>query len=101
MTDVATEFGSAMVESLEEAVAWKRGDLALGTVNIEPMSVERIRSIRRKVARTAAEFERRFGIPAATLNNWEQGRRIPDPAARLLLKMIEADPDSVERVAGS
>ena len=97
MTDEDTEFGSALVEGLQEALAWKRGEIALETVNIDPMPAERVRSIRRKVAKTAKEFERRFGIPAATVSNWEQGRRAPDPAARLLLKVIDADPDVVER----
>jgi putative transcriptional regulator len=92
-------FGDALIESLREAVAWKRGEIALEVVNVDPMPVETIRAIRRKVARSAKEFERRFGIPAATVNNWEQGRRQPDPASRLLLKVIDADPDLVERAA--
>lgn len=92
-------FGDALLEALDEARAWKRGEIALETVNIDPMPVERIRAIRKKVAKSAKEFERRFGIPAATINNWEQGRRKPDPAARLLLETIEAAPEIVIKVA--
>jgi putative transcriptional regulator len=66
-------------------------------VNIDPMPPARIRSIRKRVARSAREFETRFGIPAATINNWEQGRRAPDPAARVLLQVIERDPEAVLR----
>jgi putative transcriptional regulator len=99
MIDDRTELGAALEEGLTEALAWKRGELALETVNIDPMPVERIRAIRRKVAKSAKEFERRFGIPAATVNNWEQGRRSPDPAGRLLLKVIEQDPEMVEKAA--
>ncbi len=96
-----TAFGEALLESLGEIRAWKRGEVALEVVNIEPMPPERIRAIRKKVARSAKEFERRFGIPAATLNNWEQGRRSPDPAGRLLLKVIDAAPEIVEKAAAS
>jgi putative transcriptional regulator len=99
MADHRTDFGKALEEGLNEALAWKRGELALETVNIDPMPVERIRAIRKRVARSAKAFEARFGIPAATINNWEQGRRKPDPAGRLLLKVIEKDPDAVERAA--
>jgi len=99
MVDERSAVGLGLEEGLREALAWKRGELALETVNIDPMPAERIRSIRRKVAKSAKEFERRFGIPAATINNWEQGRRKPDPAGRLLLKVIEADPDLVARTA--
>lgn len=92
-------FGEALLEGLEEARAWRRGDLALETVNVDPMPASRIRAIRKKVAASPREFETRFGIPAATLNNWEQGRRKPDPAGRLLLRVIDAAPDLVAGLA--
>lgn len=101
MTDDDFDFGEALKEGLGEALAWKRGEIALETRNVDPMPVERIRAIRRKVARSAKQFERKFGIPAATVSNWEQGRRKPDPAGRLLLKVIERDPELVEKAAGS
>lgn len=99
MADGETDesFGDGLLEGLREAAAWKRGALALEVVNIDPMPPERIRAIRKRVARSAREFEARFGIPAATLNNWEQGRRAPDPAARVLLRVIEHDPEAVLR----
>lgn len=101
MTDERTELGLSLEEGLKEALAWKRGEIALETVNVDPMPVERIRAIRKKVAKSAKDFERRFGIPAATVNNWEQGRRSPDPAGRLLLKVLEQNPEVVEKAAGA
>lgn len=95
-----TEFGTALIEALEEVAAWKRGEIELEVVEYpDPMPAEQIKAIRKKVARSAKDFERRFGIPASTLNNWEQGRRRPDPASRLLLRVIEAAPETVEKVA--
>lgn len=91
-----TSFAEGLMEGLREAVAWKRGEKALETVNIDPMPPERVRQIRKAVARSTREFEFRFGVPAATMNNWEQGRRSPDPAARALLKVIEKNPKAVE-----
>ncbi len=38
----------------------------------------------------------RFGIPARTLEGWEQGRAI-DATARVLLSVIEKEPGAVER----
>lgn len=101
MANNRESFGGGLVEALEEVRAWKRGEVALEVVNRDPLPPERIRRIRRGVARSAREFEVKFGIPAATLNNWEQGRRAPDPAARLLLKVIETDPEAVKRAARS
>ena len=53
-----TGFGSALLEGLREAVAWKRGELALETVNIDPMPADRVREIRRKVAEAARHSAR-------------------------------------------
>ena len=66
---------------------------------VEPLEPQRVQAIRRSVARSTVAFQRRFGIPASTITNWEQGRRKPDPAASLLLRLIEADATMVERVA--
>lgn len=66
---------------------------------VEPLEPSRVQSIRRAVARSTVAFQRRFGIPASTITNWEQGRRKPDPAASLLLRLIEADATLVEKVA--
>jgi putative transcriptional regulator len=101
MAEERFDFARELEEALREALAWKRGELELEVIEIDPMPAERVRAIRKKAARSAKAFERRFGISAATVQNWEQGRRQPDPAARLLLKVIEADADFVERIAKS
>jgi putative transcriptional regulator len=98
MTD-RSDFGRSLEEALREALAWKRGEIALEVVNIEPMPPARIKAIRKKAAKSTKAFATTYGISASTLNNWEQGRRSPDPAARLLLKTIEADPGFVAKIA--
>ena len=92
-------FADGLREALEEVRAWKRGEVALPVRVVEPMPPERVRAIRKRVASSAKVFERRFGIPAATVTNWEQGRRSPDPIARLALRMIERDPEGAEQAA--
>jgi putative transcriptional regulator len=42
-------------------------------------------------------FARAFGLPKRTVQDWEQGRRQPEGAARVLLKVIEREPDAVRR----
>lgn len=94
---MADDLANGMLEGLKEALAWKKGEIALEVVNIDPMPASRIKQIRKHYARSTREFEKRFGIPASTMNNWEQGRRKPDPAGRLLLKIIESDPEAAEK----
>lgn len=92
-----TDLGREIEAGLREALAHRRGEVALPVRRIEPMSAERIRSIRKSVADSPREFERRFGIPARTVEGWEQDRRQPDPAARALLTVIEKEPEAVRR----
>ena len=60
-----TEFGLRLEEALEEARAWKRGQVALPVRTIHPMPPARVKEIRKRVARSPREFERRFGVPAS------------------------------------
>ena len=45
-------------------------------------------------------FADRFGLDARALQDWEQGRRVPDRAARVLLIVIDSDPEAVVRALG-
>jgi putative transcriptional regulator len=91
-----TKFGLALEESLREALAWKRGEIALPSRTVEPMTPKRVKAIRKSVAKSPREFERRFGVPARTIEGWEQGKKV-DVAARVLLTVIEKEPEAVER----
>ncbi len=42
-------------------------------------------------------FAKRFGIPVATLRDWEQGRRAPDAASQSYLCVIARMPDAVAK----
>lgn len=42
-------------------------------------------------------FAERYGIPAASLRDWEQGRRKPDNAAQSYLRIIARIPDDVAK----
>ena len=94
--DETTEFGAGLLEGLLEAAAWKRNEIELPSREIATLTPERVKAIRKAVAKSPREFSRRFGIPARTLEGWEQGRRRPDPAASALLRVIEHNPKAVE-----
>ena len=48
-----------------------------------------------------AAFAAAFDIPVGTLRDWEQGRVIPDQAARAYLRVIAADPKAIRRALKS
>jgi len=91
-----TKTGRAIEDGLREALAWKRGEIGLEVRTLEPMPPARVKAIRKGAARSPREFERRFGVPARTVEGWEQGKKV-DIAARVLLTVIEKEPAAVER----
>jgi putative transcriptional regulator len=48
--------------------------------------------LRQRLGMTQEEFARALRIPLSTLRNWEQGRVLPDPAARSLLTIVAKNP---------
>jgi putative transcriptional regulator len=55
------------------------------------------RRARKASGLSQAVFARRYGIPVATLRDWEQGRRVPDRASLSYLRVIERLPEAVAR----
>jgi putative transcriptional regulator len=57
-----------------------------------------VSELRAKFGISQEEFAHRFGISLRTLQQWEQKRRAPDGPAKLLLRIIEQQPEAVEHV---
>ncbi len=56
-----------------------------------------VAALRRRLRLSQGAFATLFGIPLATLKDWEQGRRRPDAPARAYLRVIARDPRAVRR----
>lgn len=54
-----------------------------------------VAAIRRHLGLTQQKFAALLGISPATLRNWEQGRRKPEGAARVLLCVAARYPEAV------
>lgn len=91
--------GSEIVEALQNAVAYAKGDHSKGRAHrvLVPPRID-VKQVRRKLGLSQSDFAEKFGISAATLRNWEQGRRQPDGPARVLLTIIDREPAAVQRV---
>ncbi len=48
--------------------------------------------LRKHLGMTQSQFAKALRIPISTLRNWEQGRVLPDPAARSLLTIVAKNP---------
>ena len=56
-----------------------------------------VKTIREELGMTQRQFASAYHLSLATLRDWEQGRYLPDQAARTLLKLIARKPRLVER----
>jgi putative transcriptional regulator len=90
-----SEFEKELLQSLGEAEAIARGERKPARV-FTPPDVD-VARIRKRLGYTQAGFARRFGLSPASVRDWEQRRRRPDPAARVLLTVIDREPEAVER----
>jgi putative transcriptional regulator len=82
-----------LVESVREGGAILRGKVKPSrTFGIEGSAIKRIRV---NYQLSQAEFAAMLGISVATLRNWEQGRRMPEGPARVLLQVAAKHPEAV------
>ena len=56
-----------------------------------------VRAIRLKLNMSQAAFANRYGLTLNAVQDWEQGRRPPNRYARILLAVIDSEPEAVER----
>lgn len=89
-------FGEGLIEAMQEAVAHRRGEIALPTRIVTVPDTVDVAAIRKGQKLSQARFAARYGFDVRALQEWEQGRRQPDRAARILLKVIEKHPEAVE-----
>ena len=86
--------GSRILRSVRSARAYARGEATEGFVAHVPEEVD-VKAIRERLGLSQDAFAERFGLSPAAIRDWEQHRRQPDPAARVLLLVIAHDPDAV------
>lgn len=88
----------SILAGLQDAVAYMQGETTRGqahTVRV-PNTVD-IKAIRKRLGLTQVAFAQRYGFELSSIRNWEQGRRQPEGPARVLLLVIDKEPEAVQR----
>ncbi len=87
------ELFNELVTSMKEGAEILKGKAsAARSFEIKPVNVKRIR---RNYQLTQLEFATMLGVSLRTLQNWEQGRRVPEGPARVLLLVAARHPEAV------
>jgi putative transcriptional regulator len=92
-----SKFGKRLIQAAKEAQAIARGTADPRTYRVHVPADIDVAAIRNGLGLSQGEFAGRFGIPVATLRDWEQGRRKPEGPARVLLLVIREEPKAVKR----
>ena len=93
-----TTFGADLIEGMKLVLAHQRGKIEVEQVWPKPIDVK---AIRKRVKMSQAEFSQAYGISKRALQEWEQGGRQPDSAARAYLTVIAKEPAVVRRALTS
>lgn len=56
-----------------------------------------VAALREREGLSQEAFAARYGLNVHTLRQWEQGRRLPQGPARVLLTVLEREPEAVAR----
>lgn len=93
-----SDLGDRILAGLEDALAFSRG--RGGKRPVHRVAVPRrvdVKAIRMRLGMTQDQFAGTFGFTLHAVRNWEQGKRTPEGAARVLLMVIAREPAAVVR----
>jgi len=86
-----------IMAGLEDALAYADGDSSRGRAHQVKVADVDITHLREKLGLSQDRFAALFGLSARTVRNWEQGVRHPEGPARILLQVIDREPEAVMR----
>jgi putative transcriptional regulator len=92
-----SKLGNRLIRAAREGRAIARGEAHPGSYRVYVPADIDVRKIRRSLKLSQAQFAAKFGLPTSTIRDWEQRRRKPEGAARVLLQVIKKEPDAVSR----
>lgn len=87
-----------LTASIRQAGAIRRGEMKPSRVT--EFAPENVKAIRRSLGQSQTEFALMIGVSVSTLQNWEQGRRMPEGPARALLRVAAKNPVAVAEALG-
>ncbi|MBI1777370.1 MAG: helix-turn-helix domain-containing protein [Proteobacteria bacterium] len=89
--------GRRVIAGLRDALAHARGETKLPEYTVTVPERVNVAQLRKALGLSQSAFARRFGLDVTAIHAWEQGRRCPDRAARVLLAVIAREPEAVRR----
>jgi putative transcriptional regulator len=86
-----------IMQGIEEAGAYLDGTADKRGYRVRVPEKVDVRKIRTRLGLSQESFATTYGFALSAVRDWEQGRRHPERSARILLKIVEKEPDAVLR----
>ena len=92
-----SRLGSLLVESAKVIARHMHGEVELPAKLVRLVPDVDVRAIRKAQGLTREQFAERYGLHVRAIQEWEQGRRKPEPAVRAYLLVIKNQPAAVRK----
>ena len=91
--------GDELIQSMQESVDYMHGKKTKVAIHkVEIPDIIDVKSIRKNLNLSRPEFANQFGFSSRTLQHWEQGSRSPGGAAKVLLVLLQREPETIEKI---
>jgi putative transcriptional regulator len=82
---------------LGDAKAYLNGSANKRAYGIHVPARVNVKKIRTRLGLSQESFAQTYGFALSAVRDWEQGRRQPERSARILLRVVEREPEAVTR----
>jgi putative transcriptional regulator len=86
-----------IMAGLESAKAYLEGTADKRQYRVHVPEKMDVKKIRTRLGLSQEAFAEKYGFALSAVRDWEQGRRRPERSARILLKIVEKEPEAVMR----
>ena len=90
-----------IMQGIKEAGAYLDGTADKRCYRVHVPVEVNVKRIRRRLGLSQEAFAETYGFALSAVRDWEQGRRRPERSARILLKIVEREPEAVTRALAS
>jgi putative transcriptional regulator len=87
-----------MMDGLNEAIEIASGKRPEADYRVHVPADVNVKDIRKRQRLSQRAFAERYGFSYARIRDWEQGRSPIDKPSRILLTIIDKEPETVDRV---
>ena len=85
----------SIIRGAKEALAFAKGEADTKKYKVHIPDEINVKKIRKKLKMSQSEFAEHFGFSVRTLQEWEQGRKVPSGVAKNFLIVLNRQPEAV------